>query len=104
MSRALVNRSGSTLLELLCTMLVIAAVAGVSVMAIRRLPAPDPTDPYVAIASARRRALERSTPEVITVRIAGVPHSVSVAADGTIAADSVVHLELLTGMRTDVAR
>jgi prepilin-type N-terminal cleavage/methylation domain-containing protein len=97
-------RRGVTLIELLCTMLIISVVTGVSVLAIRSLPVSDPNDPFIAIASARRRAVERSQPVSIVVRFDGKPFAVSLSPDGFVAADSALRIDPLTGGRIDVGR
>jgi hypothetical protein len=96
---ALQRRSGSTIVELLCVLLLLAVVAGVSTLAIRRLPQPDVDDPYVQIARARRQAIETGRASSILVVIADSVRTVALGADGTIWADSAVQVDPLTGLR-----
>lgn len=95
------RRRGTTLVELLCVVLLIGVAAGVSSLAIRRLPEPNPDDPYTQIAEARRRAIEKGQAASIRVVINDSVHSVALAADGTVWTDSSVHVDPLTGRRND---
>lgn len=98
------RRRAVTLLELMIVVMLLGMVAGVTALAIRRLPPPDPHDPYVAVQEARRTAMTRGTSVVIQVRLAGTPYEVSVRPDGQVQADSALHLDPLTGRQRDATR
>lgn len=92
------QRHGGTLLELLVVLTLVAAIAGVATFAARRLPVPDPRTPRATIARARHDAvhLGRSVTgfayrENDSVRFTARP-------DGSVVADSALHVERLTGV------
>jgi prepilin-type N-terminal cleavage/methylation domain-containing protein len=97
-------RRGSTLIELLVVLMILSTLTGVAALAIRRVSAPDPADPWVRIAATRRRVVTSGKETTIVIVRAGVPLSVSFLSDGRTLADSALHLDPLTGRRLDEAR
>jgi len=94
-------RSGTTLLELLVTIVVMAIIAGVAVLAIRPPAAPDGDNPRTIIEAARRRALESGLVVDTSVTIDGVIRAVTALPDGRVIADSVVGVDRLTAAFVD---
>jgi len=94
---------GTTLVELLVVLCILAVIASVTVLAIRRFDRPSPDDPAAILAESLRAAVD--TPRTIVVRIAhdGRPLSATILPDGSIVADSALGADRLTG-RTRHAR
>ena len=91
------TRRGVTLIELVVTLAILGIVAGVTVLAIRRIDQPRPDDPRTIFADSLRVVLASGRPAVVRVVTDSGPASGTVRADGTIVADSLLDIELLTG-------
>jgi prepilin-type N-terminal cleavage/methylation domain-containing protein len=96
-------RRGATLIELLCVLAIVAIVASVATLAIRTIPPADPTDPYVRISVARHLALVTGVSQEVDLSISDTLRAITIAPTGIVSADSLFHLDPLTGLRTDVA-
>ena len=94
-------RTGTTLLELMVTIVIMAVIAGVAVLAIHDPPKPDPSNPRVIIQAARSRAVEQGVAVDTTVLVEGVTRSVTALPDGRVIADSMVQVNRLTAAFPD---
>jgi len=93
-----------TLIELLVVLAILATLAGVAALAVRRTPRVDPTDTWVMIAAARRRAMIAGIETTIVVVRNGRTLSVALYPDGRALADPAVQLDPLTGRRLNASR
>lgn len=96
-------RNGTTLLELLVVILIMAIVAGVSVLALRPPEATPPGDVGAAIQTARRHALDLGHTVDTEVLIGGRSYLVTLLPDGRAIADTAVSLNRLSGAFPDSA-
>jgi prepilin-type N-terminal cleavage/methylation domain-containing protein len=92
-----VARTGVTLLELLVTLVILGIIAGVTVLALRRMDPPSPSDPSTILADSLRFALASGRSMSVRVLTDSGPATGSVRADGSIVADSALEVERLTG-------
>ncbi len=97
------RRYGTTLIELLVVIAILGTLAGVAVLAVRRAPRVDSADAWLAIASARRRAMMAGAETTIVIIRGGVPLSVALYPDGRALADPSLSVDPLTGRRIDVS-
>ncbi len=93
-----------TLVELLVVLAILATLAGVAALSVRRTPRADPTDAWVAIADARRRAMIAGAETTIVVMRNGGALSVALYPDGRALADPVLGIDPLTGRRLNASR
>lgn len=92
-----VPRRGVTLLELLVTLTILAIIAAVTTLAVRRIDTPDARDPHVVLANAIRDVLASGRPARIHLVIDGLAANATVLPDGEVIADSAFHLDRFTG-------
>jgi len=97
MYRRLRTRAGVTLIELLVTLVLLGIIAGVTVLAIRRIDKPRPDDPRVIIADTMRKVLASGRPALIRILTDLGPASSNVRPDGSVIADSLLSVDRLTG-------
>ena len=97
MHRSLGSRAGVTLIELLTTLVLLAIISGVTVLAIRRIEQPRSDDPRTIIADTMRKVLASGRPALIRVLTDSGPAWSSVRPDGSVVADSSLSVDLLTG-------
>lgn len=90
-------RTGTTLIELLATLVILGIIAGVTVLAIRRIDRPRPDDSRAIIADTLRGVLASGRPALIRMVTDSGPAWAIVRADGSVVADSVLDVERLTG-------
>ncbi len=90
-------RRGVTLIELIVTLVILAVISGVTVLAVRRIDPPRPTDPRTIFADTLRAVLASGRPTVIRLVTDSGPASGTVRADGSIVADSILDIDWLTG-------
>jgi prepilin-type N-terminal cleavage/methylation domain-containing protein len=90
-------RRGVTLIELIVTLVILAVISGVTVLAIRRIDPPQPNDPRTMFADTLRSVLASGRPTVVRLLTDSGPASGAVRADGSIIADSVFGIDRLTG-------
>ncbi|HTE45993.1 MAG TPA: prepilin-type N-terminal cleavage/methylation domain-containing protein [Gemmatimonadaceae bacterium] len=95
--RALRCRRGTTLIELLVTISILAIISGIATMAIRRIDRPNPADPQQILADSMRKVLATGQALRIHLSIDGRPVNAAIAADGSIVADSAFGIERFTG-------
>lgn len=91
------HRPGVTLLELLVTIVILGVIAGVTVLAIRRIDPPKPDDPRTILAESLRVVLMSGRPAVVRVMTDSGPAFGTIRADGSIVADSILDVERMTG-------
>lgn len=94
------TRAGVTLLELLVVLVILSVLAGVVGIA-ARTPARTPVDPVRdTIAQLRTAAIDDGIPVSRVLRLAtGTLASVTATPDGRVVADSMLHVDQLTGER-----
>jgi prepilin-type N-terminal cleavage/methylation domain-containing protein len=91
------SRPGVTLIELLVTLVILGVIAGVTVLTVRRIDPPRPSDPLTMFADSLRVVLASGRSVTLRVLTDSGPASGVVRVDGTIIADSILGLERLTG-------
>jgi prepilin-type N-terminal cleavage/methylation domain-containing protein len=91
-------RRGSTLIELLAVLAVMAIVGSVVTLALRA-PPPRDTNADALLADARRRAIRARHPVTIAIPVEGVARFATAFPDGSVAADSTLGIDRLTGTR-----
>jgi prepilin-type N-terminal cleavage/methylation domain-containing protein len=91
------NRRGVTLIELMITMTILAVIASVTVLAVRRFDPVDPTNPRQMVADSSRAAMATSRTITMRLLVGSVVASVTVRPDGSILADSAFAIERLSG-------
>ena len=89
---------GVTLLELLVTMSILAALSAVTTLGVRRITAPRPDDPRTILANGIRQVLATGRATTLHFVIDGLVTSATVLPDGSVVADSALALERLTGI------
>lgn len=90
-------RRGTTLIELLVTLAILGIIAGVTVLAVRQMDRPRPTDPRTILADTLRAVLASGRPAIVRVITDSGPASAVVRADGSIIADSLLDVDRFTG-------
>jgi hypothetical protein len=95
--RATRGRLGTSLLELLITLTLLALMSAVVVMAVRRIDAPAPTQPAAMIQDSLRRAVAEGRSVTVRALIDNVSVSATANPDGSVIADSMFHVDRLTG-------
>jgi Tfp pilus assembly protein FimT len=94
-------RRGSTMLEMLIVLMLLALIGSVAVMAIRVIERPSPDDPYQIVADSLRAALNAGRATSVSVLIDGKPVLVAIHPDGSVAADSALRFDRFSGVRAD---
>ena len=97
MTRSRIPRRGVTLVELLLTLVIIAAISAVTSLAVRIIEKPRPTDPAQMLSDSAHAAVAESRSITIAAEIAGVSRRATIAPDGSVTADSAFGIERLTG-------
>jgi prepilin-type N-terminal cleavage/methylation domain-containing protein len=90
-------RRGVTLIELLVTLVILAVIAGVTVLAVRRIDPPRPGDPRTILADTLRAVLASGRPAIIRVLTDSGPAWTTIRPDGSVVADSLFDVDRLTG-------
>lgn len=88
---------GSTLVEMLITLTLLGVIAAVATLAIRRVSPPDPNDPLTVIADTINAVMKSGRPATLQFMVNGRPALATLNPDGSVVADSVLHVDRLTG-------
>jgi prepilin-type N-terminal cleavage/methylation domain-containing protein len=97
MTRHSHSRRGTTLVELLVVLCILGILAGVTVLAVRRLDRPAPDDLYAVVAESLRAAVDARRAIVVRVVHDGGPLSAAIRADGSVVGDSAFEVDRFTG-------
>ncbi len=97
-------RRGFTLVELLVAMAVLAIISMTATLAVRGADAPAVDDPWRILADSQRIALATGRTIVLRLTVAGKMAHASIRPDGSVAADSILEIERLSGIRTGERR
>ncbi|MGH7622424.1 MAG: type II secretion system protein [Gemmatimonadaceae bacterium] len=94
-------RRGTTLIEMLVSVVLLGIVASLATPALRRAAAPPTGDVFTAIAESLDVAI--ASGRSITLQCVGQrrPAFATVHPDGSVVADSAIHIDRLTGHRND---
>jgi prepilin-type N-terminal cleavage/methylation domain-containing protein len=91
---------GGTLIEMLVTLALLGVLASVATLAIRRVAPPDPNDPLTIIADTINAVMKTGRPATLRFVVNGRPALATLNPDGSIVADTVLHIDRLTGEST----
>ena len=91
------RRRGVTLIELLVTIAVIGILSSVAVVSLIKAAPPNPNDPAVVAERLRRDALRDGSAKSAVVIVDSMPVELTAFPDGSIAADSALGADRLTG-------
>jgi prepilin-type N-terminal cleavage/methylation domain-containing protein len=90
-------RPGNTLVEMLITLALLGIIASVATLAIRRIIPPSPSDPTTIIADSIDAVFKSGSPTTLRFMIRGRPAAATLNPDGSIVADSALHIDRFTG-------
>jgi Tfp pilus assembly protein FimT len=90
-------RWGVTLIELVVTLFILATMASVTTLAIRRFDVSSPNAPQQVLADSFRRAVATGRSIRVHVVVDGRAANALIGMDGSILADSVFAVERFTG-------
>jgi hypothetical protein len=82
-------------------LIVLGAIAAVVTLAIRRTTPPDPTDPMTTIADTIETVLTTGIPVTLKFIVNGKQAFATVNPDGSVLADTSLHIERFSGRRVD---
>jgi len=85
---------------MLVTLALLGVIASVTTLAIRRATPPDPNDPMTIIADTIDAVIRSGEPVTLAFLVNGRPAFATVNPDGSIVADTVLHVDRLTGRST----
>jgi prepilin-type N-terminal cleavage/methylation domain-containing protein len=94
------TRRGGTLIEMLITLALLGVLASVTTLAIRRITPPDPNDPLTVIADTIIAVMKSGRPATLQFIVNGRPALATLNPDGSVIADTVLHIDRLTGEST----
>ena len=92
-----VSRHGGTLIEMLITLAVLGIIASVVTLAMRRVSPPDPSDPMTVISDTISSVVASGRPATLEFLVSGHRTIATVNPDGSVIADTILHIERLTG-------
>jgi prepilin-type N-terminal cleavage/methylation domain-containing protein len=96
-SRARRCGGGSTLIEMLVALALLGILASVTTLAIRRMAQPAPDDPMTIIADTINAVIRSGRPTTLQFIVNGRPALATLNPDGSIVADTVLHIDRFTG-------
>jgi prepilin-type N-terminal cleavage/methylation domain-containing protein len=91
------TRRGTTLVELLVTVVVLGIIWSVATLALRSAPALKRTDQASTIADTLNTVIESGLPATLELIVDAQPALATLSPDGTVVADSALHVDRLTG-------
>jgi prepilin-type N-terminal cleavage/methylation domain-containing protein len=94
-------RRGTTLIEMLVTVVLIGILASVATPALRRVAMPPVSDAFTAIAESLDVAIASGRTITLPLSVESRPAFATVGPDGSVVADSALHIDRLTGRRND---
>jgi prepilin-type N-terminal cleavage/methylation domain-containing protein len=98
------TRRGSTLIEMLVTLALLGILASVCALAIRRITPPDPNDPMTIIADTLNAVMRSGQAATLQFMVNGRPALATLNPDGSIIADTALHVDRFTGQFTGSTR
>lgn len=90
-------RRASTLVEMLITIILLGLIASVTTLATRRFTPPPANDPSTIIADTMKAVLASGRPRTLQFVVNGRPALATLNVDGSIVADTALHIDRLTG-------
>ncbi|MDB4878323.1 MAG: hypothetical protein JWM41_4769 [Gemmatimonadetes bacterium] len=94
-------RRAVTLVELLVTLVVLGVIASVTTLGVRRIERPVLDDPATTVAESLRAAIAEGRSITLVLSVHGAPVLATVIPDGSVIADSALHIDPLTARRTN---
>jgi prepilin-type N-terminal cleavage/methylation domain-containing protein len=94
-------RRGTTLIEMLVSIVLLGLLAAVAAPAIRRAAAPPPNDPATIVAESLGVAIASARSITLQLTVGRQSALATVGSDGTVVADSSIHVDRFTGRRND---
>jgi prepilin-type N-terminal cleavage/methylation domain-containing protein len=91
------SRSGATLVEMLVSLALLGIIASVATLAIRRIAPPPPDDPMTIIADTINAVIRSGQPKTLQFIVDGRPALATLNPDGSVIADTALHIERFTG-------
>ena len=88
---------GATLVEMIITVALIGVISAIATLAFPRDRTPQPNDPLLQVARARTLAVENSRRVSVSLTIDGRPVDVLALPDGSVIADSILHVDWMSG-------
>ena len=92
-------RRGGTLIEMLITMTLLGIIAAVTTLAIRRVTPLPTDDPVTIIADTLSAVLTSGRRTTLEFMVDGRPAFATLNPDGSIVADTALHIDRFTGRR-----
>jgi hypothetical protein len=91
------TRHGGTLIEMLITFVLLGIIASVVTPATRRFSPPDPSDPMTVIGDTITSVVASGKPATLEFLVNGRRAIATINPDGSVIADTVLHIERFTG-------
>jgi len=97
----LTTRRGTTLIEMLISVVLLGILASVATPALRRAAAPPAGDAFTAVAESLDVAIASGRTITLQLLVESRPAFATVYSDGSVVADSAIHVDRLTARRND---
>ena len=97
----LTPRRGTTLIEMLVSVVLLGILASIATPALRRAAAPPTGEVLTAIADSLDVAIASGRTITLRLSVQSRPGFATVNPDGSVVADSAIHVDRLTGRRND---